>query len=76
MAKVVRASPPEERCRFSPGSLRKAVSLAGYVPDATGRLCVVVVMINHDEPFEPWSKAGRAALDGVVDWVARSRASG
>jgi len=69
-------SPAAVRGRFKTGTLRNVVSLAGYVPDATGRLCVVVVMINHDEPFERWSKAGRAALDSVVDWVARSRQGG
>jgi D-alanyl-D-alanine carboxypeptidase/D-alanyl-D-alanine-endopeptidase (penicillin-binding protein 4) len=76
MEKRLADSPAAVRGRFKTGTLRNVVSLAGYVPDAAGRLCVVVVMINHDEPFERWSKAGRAALDSVVDWVARSRQGG
>lgn len=65
-------SPAAVRGRFKTGSLRNVVSVAGYVPDAAGRLCVVVAMINHDEPFDRWSKQGRAALDSIIDWVARS----
>jgi D-alanyl-D-alanine carboxypeptidase/D-alanyl-D-alanine-endopeptidase (penicillin-binding protein 4) len=76
MEKRLPDSPAAMRGRFKTGTLRNVVSLAGYVPDAAGRLCVVVVMINQDEPFERWSKAGRAALDSVVDWVARSRQGG
>jgi D-alanyl-D-alanine carboxypeptidase/D-alanyl-D-alanine-endopeptidase (penicillin-binding protein 4) len=76
MEKRLPDSPAAMRGRLKTGTLRNVVSLAGYVPDAAGRLCVVVVIINHEERFERWSKAGRAALDSVVDWVARSRQGG
>jgi D-alanyl-D-alanine carboxypeptidase/D-alanyl-D-alanine-endopeptidase (penicillin-binding protein 4) len=76
MEKRFADSPAAVRGRLKTGTLRNVVSLAGFVPDAAGRLCVVVMMINHDEPFERWSKAGRDALDSVVDWVARSRQGG
>jgi hypothetical protein len=36
-------------------------------------MCVVVAIVNHDRPFDTWSKPGRAALDSVIDWVARSQ---
>jgi len=74
MEKRLRDSPAARGGRFKTGSLRNVVSVAGYVPDAAGRLCVVVAIVNHDEPFDKWSKEGRAALDSVIDWVARSNA--
>jgi serine-type D-Ala-D-Ala carboxypeptidase/endopeptidase (penicillin-binding protein 4) len=57
------------RARMKTGTLKNVVAIAGYVPDATGRPCVVVAMINSD--FAGDGK-GRAVLDALVDWVARS----
>ena len=62
-------SPAAMRARMKTGTLRDVVALAGYVPDATGQVCVVVAMINSDEVKDG---KGRAVLDALVDWVARS----
>jgi D-alanyl-D-alanine carboxypeptidase/D-alanyl-D-alanine-endopeptidase (penicillin-binding protein 4) len=62
-------SPAATRARMKTGTLRDVVALAGYVPDATGQLCIVVAMINSDEVKDG---KGRAVLDALVDWVARS----
>lgn len=62
-------SPAAMRARMKTGTLRDVVALAGYVPDAAGQMCVVVAMINSDEVKDG---KGRAALDALVDWVARS----
>jgi D-alanyl-D-alanine carboxypeptidase/D-alanyl-D-alanine-endopeptidase (penicillin-binding protein 4) len=48
------------------------VAIAGYVPDANGRPCVVVGMINSDLVG---GGKGRKVLDALVDWVARSSAA-
>ena len=64
-------SPAAERARMKTGTLRNVTALAGYVLDANGQQCVVVAMVNS----EPGSEAkGRAVLDALVDWVARSSA--
>jgi D-alanyl-D-alanine carboxypeptidase/D-alanyl-D-alanine-endopeptidase (penicillin-binding protein 4) len=53
------------------GSLHDVAAVAGYVPDASGKLCVVVGMVNTDLVAHG---KGRAVLDALVDWVARSGA--
>ncbi|HEY0490041.1 MAG TPA: D-alanyl-D-alanine carboxypeptidase/D-alanyl-D-alanine-endopeptidase [Telluria sp.] len=74
MRKRLPDSPAATRARMKTGTLRDVVALAGYVPDATGQMCVVVAMINSDEVKDG---KGRAVLDALVDWVARSgRADG
>ena len=55
-----------ERARIKTGGLSNVVAIAGYVPDANGQQCVVVAMINSEKP------GGRAALDALIEWVARS----
>jgi D-alanyl-D-alanine carboxypeptidase/D-alanyl-D-alanine-endopeptidase (penicillin-binding protein 4) len=72
MERRLRDSPAAHGGRIKTGSLRNVVSVAGYVPDASGRLCALVAIINHDAPFDSWSKEGRAALDSIIDWVAKS----
>lgn len=57
------------RARVKTGTLKNVVAIAGYVPDASGRQCIVVVMVNHERAGEG---NGRAIVDGLVDWVARS----
>jgi D-alanyl-D-alanine carboxypeptidase/D-alanyl-D-alanine-endopeptidase (penicillin-binding protein 4) len=61
-------SPAAGRARLKTGTLSDAVALAGYVPDADGRLCVLVAMVNSDRVG---NGRGRAVLDALVDWVAR-----
>jgi D-alanyl-D-alanine carboxypeptidase/D-alanyl-D-alanine-endopeptidase (penicillin-binding protein 4) len=56
-----------ERARIKTGSLSNVMAIAGYVPDAGGQQCVVVAMINSDR-----AASGRAALDALIEWVARS----
>ena len=71
MRRRLKDSPAAERARMKTGTLRNVTALAGYVLDANGQQCVVVAMVNS----EPGSEAkGRAVLDALVDWVARSSA--
>ena len=48
--------------------LRNVVSVAGYVPDANGDLCVVVAILNHDDAK---STVGKPIVDAVMEWVTR-----
>jgi D-alanyl-D-alanine carboxypeptidase/D-alanyl-D-alanine-endopeptidase (penicillin-binding protein 4) len=52
--------------------LKNVVALAGYVLDANGRQCVVVAMLNDERAGDG---RGRAVLDALVDWVARTPAA-
>jgi D-alanyl-D-alanine carboxypeptidase/D-alanyl-D-alanine-endopeptidase (penicillin-binding protein 4) len=72
MRKRLRDSPAAGHARMKTGTLKNVVALAGYVMDAGGRQCVVVAMLNHDLVGDG---KGRAVLDALVDWVARSDAS-
>lgn len=66
MRRRLPGSPAAERARIKTGGLRNVVAIAGYVPDANGQLCVVVAMVNIDQ-----AGPSRAALDALIDWVAR-----
>ncbi len=59
------------RARLKTGTLRNVVALAGYVPDADGVQNVFVAMVNSEQAG---NGRGRAVLDALVDWVARSGA--
>lgn len=64
-------SPAAGRARIKTGTLHGVFAVAGYVPDAANRMCIVVALLNH----EPTGNAvGRAILDALIDWVARSGA--
>lgn len=65
-------SPAAGRARLKTGSLRNVVALAGYVPDASGTPCVFVAFVNSERAGEG---RGRAVLDALADWVARSGAA-
>jgi D-alanyl-D-alanine carboxypeptidase/D-alanyl-D-alanine-endopeptidase (penicillin-binding protein 4) len=71
MRRRLAGSPAAERARIKTGGLSNVVAVAGYVPDASGQLCVVVAMINVDQ-----AGRGRPALDALIDWVARSPTPG
>jgi D-alanyl-D-alanine carboxypeptidase/D-alanyl-D-alanine-endopeptidase (penicillin-binding protein 4) len=71
MRRRLKDSPAAERARMKTGTLRNVTAVAGYVPDAKGQQCVVVAMINTERSTEA---KGRAVLDALVDWVARSSA--
>jgi D-alanyl-D-alanine carboxypeptidase/D-alanyl-D-alanine-endopeptidase (penicillin-binding protein 4) len=68
MRRRLHDSPAAGRARMKSGTLNNVVALAGYVPDANGRQCVVVAMINSDLVS---NGRGRMVLDTLVDWVAR-----
>ena len=54
--------------RIKTGGLRNVVSVAGYVPDVNGELCVVVAILNHDDAK---SAVGKPIVDAVLEWVTR-----
>ena len=56
--------------RMKTGTLRNVAALAGFVSDPQGRPHVLVAFINHEQ-----ARAGRPALDALVDWVARGGAA-
>ena len=62
-------SPAAGRARLKTGTLNSAVALAGYLPDAGGRLWVLAAMLNDPRA----SARGRPVLDALVDWLARQR---
>jgi D-alanyl-D-alanine carboxypeptidase/D-alanyl-D-alanine-endopeptidase (penicillin-binding protein 4) len=68
MRRRLKDSPAAGRGRFKTGGLRNVVAVAGYVPDAAGRQCIVVGMINSDLVA---GGQGRVALDALIDWVAK-----
>jgi D-alanyl-D-alanine carboxypeptidase/D-alanyl-D-alanine-endopeptidase (penicillin-binding protein 4) len=69
MRRRLKNSPAAGHARLKTGSLHDVAAVAGYVPDASGKLCVVVGMVNTDLVAHG---KGRAVLDALVDWVARS----
>jgi D-alanyl-D-alanine carboxypeptidase/D-alanyl-D-alanine-endopeptidase (penicillin-binding protein 4) len=64
------ASPAAGTARMKTGTLRNVVALAGTMTDAGGQPLVVVAVINHDA-LRP--RQMRPLLDGLIDWVARTR---
>ncbi|WP_296942648.1 D-alanyl-D-alanine carboxypeptidase/D-alanyl-D-alanine-endopeptidase [uncultured Massilia sp.] len=68
MRRRLHDSPAAGRARMKTGTLNNVVALAGYVPDAQGRQCVLVAMVNSNLAG---NGRGRAVLDALVDWVAR-----
>ena len=54
--------------RIKTGGLRNVVSVAGYVPDMNGEMCVVVAILNHDDAK---SAVGKPIVDAVLEWVTR-----
>ena len=72
MRRRLQGSPAAGRARLKTGSLRNVIAVAGYMPDANGNPCVVVAMVNSARAGDG---RGRAVLDALVDWVARSGAT-
>ena len=72
MRSRLKDSPAAGRARIKTGSLKNVIAVAGFVLDAQGRQCIVVGMINADTM--KWAD-GRAVLDSLIDWVARSGGS-
>lgn len=65
LSRRFKGTPAEGRARMKTGTLRDVVALAGYVPDATGQLWVVVAVVNDAR-----ASAARPTLDALVSWVA------
>ncbi len=68
MRKRLQDSPAALHARVKTGGLKNVMAVAGYVPDATGRQCIVVGIINSEQAG---NGQGRAVLDALIDWVAR-----
>ena len=65
LSRRMKGTPAEGRARMKTGTLNNAVGLAGYVPDASGRIWVVAAIVNA-----PQAGRGRAVLDAVTLWVS------
>jgi D-alanyl-D-alanine carboxypeptidase/D-alanyl-D-alanine-endopeptidase (penicillin-binding protein 4) len=70
MRRRLRASPAAMRARLKTGTLNDAIAIAGFVPDAKQRPCIVVAIINYPQVGKG---AGRPIIDALVDWVASSK---
>jgi len=68
MGKRLAEGPAAGVARIKTGGLRNVISVAGYVPDAHGELCVVVAILNHDDAK---SALGKPIVDAVLAWVTR-----
>ena len=68
MKRRLKESPASMRARVKTGTLKNVVAIAGYVPDASGQQCIVVIMVNHERAG---NGNGRSIVDGMIDWVAR-----
>lgn len=63
----LKESPAAGWARLKTGSLRNVQALAGYVRDASGRPWALAMMVNDEHN----ASRGRAALDAMVDHIAR-----
>ncbi|RFP12999.1 MULTISPECIES: D-alanyl-D-alanine carboxypeptidase/D-alanyl-D-alanine-endopeptidase [unclassified Duganella] len=70
MRKRLKDSPAALRARIKTGSLKSVIAIAGYVTDANNQPCIVVAILNDEHVA---NGAGRTVLDGVIDWVSRSK---
>ena len=66
MAERLPQSPLIGRAWLKTGSLRDVASVAGYVQGRSGRLYVVVGLVNH-----PNAGKARAALEHLLEWAAQ-----
>ncbi|WP_457447741.1 D-alanyl-D-alanine carboxypeptidase/D-alanyl-D-alanine endopeptidase [Roseateles sp. P5_E4] len=69
LSRRLKDGPATARARLKTGTLRDAVGLAGFVPDASGKPWVFVALLNHPEA----AAKGRPVLDALVEWVAGQR---
>ena len=69
LTRRLKDGPATGRARLKTGTLRDAVGLAGFVPDASGRTWVFVALLNHPEA----ARKGRPVLDALANWVATQR---
>ena len=71
MRRRLKDSPAAMRARIKTGTLKGVIAVAGYVQDAGNQPVIVVAMLNDEHVA---NGAGRAVLDALIDWVARSGA--
>ena len=71
MRQRLKSGPAAGLARMKTGTLRNVAALAGFVDDPQGQRHVLVAIINHEQ-----ARAGRPALDALVDWVARGGVDG
>ena len=71
MRRRLKDSPAAMRARIKTGTLKGVIAVAGYVQDAGNQPVIVVAMLNDERVA---NGAGRAVLDALIDWVARSGA--
>ncbi len=64
--KRLRESPAASHAHLKTGTLEGVKTIAGYVKSQSGREWIVVFFINH-----PYSKAGQAAQDALLEWVQK-----
>jgi D-alanyl-D-alanine carboxypeptidase/D-alanyl-D-alanine-endopeptidase (penicillin-binding protein 4) len=69
MRRRLKDSPAALRARIKTGSLKGVIAIAGYVQDANNQPVIVVAMLNDEHVA---NGAGRAVLDALIDWAARS----
>ncbi len=69
LSRRLKDGPATGQARLKTGTLRDAVGLAGFVPDASGKPWVFVALLNHPEA----ARKGRPVLDALVNWVATQR---
>jgi len=70
MRRRLQDSPAAQHARIKTGSLKNVIAVAGYVPDAFNQPVIVVAILNDEHVA---NGAGRAVLDALIDWVARSQ---
>ena len=56
------------RARVKTGTLRDVVSVAGYVRNADGELCILVALINHPQASH---KIARPVVDALIEWMSQ-----
>ncbi|MGM9481502.1 D-alanyl-D-alanine carboxypeptidase/D-alanyl-D-alanine endopeptidase [Roseateles sp. NT4] len=69
LSRRLKDGPAAGQARLKTGTLRDAVGLAGFVPDAQGRPWVFVALLNDPDA----ARKGRPVLDALVNWVATQR---
>jgi serine-type D-Ala-D-Ala carboxypeptidase/endopeptidase (penicillin-binding protein 4) len=72
MRRRLKGTPAEGWARLKTGTLRNVSALAGTVKDTRGDAWIVVAFVNHDDANREGK--GRAVLDALIEWVARSGA--
>lgn len=68
MKKRLQEAPASGRAHIKTGTLEGVKTAAGYALDRQGRRYALSFLINH-----PRAQAGSAAIDALIEWIARRR---